>query len=139
MEIRKMRAADLPKLSRLASKIFKEPYPKGVLAWLTDSFKSRVDGACLVAEDKGEPIGAIFGNKILTTRPGTARITEFFVAGGYRGKGAGKALFSSCVSAMKKNGMKSVSLLVREKNKRALLLYKKAGFKPFRLMLLRRF
>lgn len=134
-----MRAGDLPALSRMASKIFQEPYPKMVLAWLTDSFKSRVEGACLVAEDNGKMAGAIFGNKLLTTRPGTARITEFFVAGDYRGKGAGKALFSSCMSAMKKNGMKSVSLLVREKNKRALSLYKKAGFKPFRLMLLRRF
>ena len=92
-----------------------------------------------MAEYNGKPIGAIFGNHILTTRPGTGRITEFFVASGHRGKGAGKALFTACVSAMKKRGIKTVSLMVREKNKRALLLYKKAGFKPFRLMLLRRF
>lgn len=139
MLIRKTRAGDLPACSRMASKIFKEPYPKRVLAWLTDAFKSRVDGACLVAEDNGKIAGAIFGNKILTTRPKTARISEFFVAGSCRGKGAGKALFSACISAMKKKGMKSVSLFVHGKNRRALSLYKKSGFKPFRLMLLREF
>ena len=139
MKIRKMTRADLPKLARMTSSIFKEPCPNHVLLWLSESFKKRIDGACLVAEDKGKPVGAIFGEIMLTTQPGTARVREFFVARGYRGKGIGKELMARCLEAMKNKGMKSASLLVREKNARALKLYQKAGFKKFRLMLLRRF
>lgn len=134
-----MRRADLPELAKMIVKVFREPYPKRVLPWLKESFKNRVDGACLVAEDKENIAGAVFCEKILTTRPGTARVREFFVASGYRGKGVGKALMAECLKAMKKKGITSVSLTVSEKNKKALSLYRQAGFKPFRLMLLRRF
>jgi ribosomal-protein-alanine N-acetyltransferase len=139
MRIRKMRREDLPALAKMAVRVFREPYPKLVLSWLKASFKNRVDGACLVAEDKGKIVGAIFGEKIPTTRPNTATIREFFVAEGYRGKGIGKKLMAACLSAMKRKEMRNASLFVREGNMRALGIYRKFGFKKFRLVLLRRF
>jgi len=139
MLIRKMSRADLPALARMVVKIFREPYLKRVLLRLKDSFKKRVDGACLVAEDEGNISGAIICEKLLTTRPGTATVRDLFVEGKYRGKGIGNEMMAASLAAMKKKGITSVSLTVNEKNKRARSLYKKAGFKPFRLMLLRRF
>ena len=139
MKIRKMSRSDLPAIAKIIVKVFREPCPKRVLPWLKESFKNRIDGACLLAEDRGNAAGAVFCEKLLTTRPGTATVREFFVASGYRGKGVGKALMAECLKAMKKKGITSVSLTVSEKNKKALSLYRQAGFKPFRLMLLRRF
>ena len=139
MRIRKMKRTDLPALAEMETRIFHESYPKLVLLSLEDSFKQRIAGACLVAEEGGKPVGAIFGEKISTTHPNTASIREFFVASGHRNKGIGKELMASCLAAMESQGLNNVSLFVRAKNARALKLYKEFGFKPFRLMLLRRF
>ena len=139
MKIRKITSSDLPALAKMVVKVFREPYQMRILPWLKESFKNRIDGACLMAEEDGSIAGAIFCEKILSSRSGAATVREFFVASGYRGRGSGRALLAASLAPMKKKGMKNVSLLVREKNARALTLYKKAGFQPFRLMLLRRF
>jgi ribosomal protein S18 acetylase RimI-like enzyme len=139
MKIRKTRRADLPALARLNAKLFRDISVKQALLVFQHSLSKRVDGACLVAEDNGKCEGAIFCEKKLTQYPNSAYITAFFVSKWQQGKGVGKALFSACLSAMKKKGITNASLTVSGKNRRALTLYKKAGFKPFRLMLLRRF
>jgi len=139
MKIRKMSRADLPALARLNFALFHDITVKQALLVFRHSLSKRVDGACLVAEDKGKPIGAIFCEKKLTQYANSAYIAAFFVSKEHQGKGIGKQLFSACLSAMKKKGITNASITVSEKNKRALSMYKKAGFKPFRLLLLRRF
>ena len=139
MLIRKMKSSDLPALAKMNAQIFGDTSSARALMVFQLSFKSRVNGGCLVAEEDGKPIGAIFGEKITTFYPHAATIRSFFVAKGQRGKGVGKALFSLCMAGMKKSGITNVSLHVDAKNKKALSVYKKAGFKPFRLLLLRRF
>ena len=139
MLIRKMSRADLPLLAKLNAKIFRDISVKQALLVFKHSFSKRVDGACLVAVEDGNLAGAIFCEKKLTQYANSAYITAFFVSKEQQGKGVGKALMAACLSAMKKKRITNVSITVSEKNKRALTLYKKAGFKPFRLMLLRRF
>ena len=139
MLIRKMKSADLPLLAKMNAQIFGDTSSARALIVFQLSFKSRVNGGCLVAEEDGKPIGAIFGEKITTFYPHAATIRSFFVAKNQRGKGVGKALFSSCMAGIKKSGITNVSLHVDAKNKKALSVYKKAGFKPFRLLFLRRF
>ncbi len=140
MKIRKMLRADLPELAKLNVEIFKDTDQKQALVSLAYSFSGKVPGACLVAEDSGKFIGAIFAEKKTTFHRDAAYISSFFVAQSARRKGVGKALFSACLLAMKKKGMKSISITVEQRNKKALSLYKQAGFKYFRsLLLLRRF
>ncbi len=139
MKIRKMSRADLPALAKLNAKIFHDITAKQALRVFRHSFSKRVDGACLVAEEDGKLAGAIFCQKKLTQYAHSAYIAAFFVSKRQQSKGMGKALMAACLAAMKKKGITNVSLTVSEKNKRARLMYKKAGFKPFRLMLLRRF
>jgi len=139
MKIRKMARADLPALARMNFTLFRDISIKQALRVFKHSLSNRVDGACLVAEEGEAPVGAIFCEKRLTQYANSAYIAAFFVSKEQQGRGVGKALFSACLSAMKKKGITNASLTVSEKNKRARSLYKKAGFKPFRLMLLRRF
>ena len=139
MKIRKMKSADLPALARMNFKLFHDITAKQALLVFRHSLSKRVDGACLVAEEGGKLAGAIFCEKKLTQYANSAYIAAFFISKEHQGKGTGKALFSTCLSAMKKKGITNASITVSEKNKRAFSMYKKAGFKPFRLLLLRRF
>ena len=139
MLIRKMARADLPALAKMNAEAFRDITGKQAQSFLSGAYAHKIDGACLVAEEKGQLAGAIFGNRKITPAPNTAEIPSLFISKSFRGKGTGKALLKACLAAMKKKGIRSVSLTVRSNDRRALNLYAKAGFKPFRLMLLRRF
>jgi ribosomal protein S18 acetylase RimI-like enzyme len=139
MKIRTIRRADLPALARLNARIFRDISAKQALLVFRHSFSGRVDGACLVAVEGSELVGAIFCEKKLTQYPNSAYITAFFISKKQQGKGIGKALMGASLQAMKKRGITNVSLTVSSRNRRAHALYRQAGFKPFRLMLLRRF
>lgn len=140
MLIRKMKRPDLPILAKMNSEIFRDTDKKQAFVALRHSFNGGIGSACLVAEENGKIAGAIFVEKKTTFYRNAAYISSFFLAKNARGKGLGKTLFSACLAAMKKRGITSVSITVEEKNKKALSLYRKAGFKPFRsLLLLRRF
>jgi GNAT superfamily N-acetyltransferase len=139
MEIRKIRRADLPALARICKQVFPELEARQVGIALAHSFASRIDGACLLAEENGTPIGAVFGNKKVTQYRDSAYVEVIFVLEGHSGKGIGSALMAACLAAMKRKGISNVSITVDEGNKKALSIYKKAGFRPFRLLLLRRF
>lgn len=139
MLIRKMSRSDLPALARMNVEIFKDTSLRQALVALKHSFAHRAKSGCLVAEEGGKLVGAIFAEDITTFYSHAATIRSFFVAKSQRGKGAGKALFAACMDGLEKSGTTNVSLHVDPKNKKALSIYKKAGFKPFRLLLLRRF
>ncbi|MCX6772116.1 MAG: GNAT family N-acetyltransferase [Candidatus Micrarchaeota archaeon] len=139
MKIRKMTRADLPALAEMNADAFRDITAKQAMSFLLGTYAHKVDGACLVAEEKGQLVGAIFGNRKITYVSKTAEIPSLFISKRFQGKGIGKALLKACLSAMKKKGIQSVSLTVRSNDRRAQNLYAKAGFKPFRLMLLRRF
>ena len=138
MRIRRARIADVPKLASMNANIFRDKNVAQVRRVFSSALKS-LPSACLVAEEKGEIAGAIIAEKRLAFVPRAAFITSFFVKKAWRGKGVGKVLFERCLAGMKKAGIKSITLTVKSKNKKALGLYKKSGFRPFRLLLLRKF
>ncbi|MFA5929410.1 MAG: GNAT family N-acetyltransferase [Candidatus Micrarchaeia archaeon] len=139
MKIRKITRADLPALTRLCKQVFPELETRQMGVALAHAFANRVAGACLVAEESGKPIGAVFGQKKITYYPNSAYVEVVFISKEHRGKGIGKALLAASLAAMKRKGISNVSITVDGGNKKARSLYKKAGFRPFRLMLLRRF
>jgi ribosomal protein S18 acetylase RimI-like enzyme len=138
MKIRTMQRKDLKELSKLYAKTLGKSEKRAFFA-----FKFFMDngilGALLVAEEKGKPIGAVFGVKEKTFTPNAAKIQSLFIAKEWRGRGIGKQLMERCVAAMKKRGMKSISLLVDRKNRIAKRIYKKLGFKYYRTMLIKEY
>ena len=138
VKIRRIQRKDLRKLARLNAKIFGDK-EKQVLTAFSFFLDNGIPGASLVAEEKGKPIGAVFGIKLITFVPNAARIQSLFVSKKWRNRGIGKQLIKRCVAAMKKRGMKSISLTVDRKNKIANRLYKGLGFKYYRTMLIKEF
>ena len=134
MKIRTVKKSDLKTIAKLDRQIFKDTTNQQALKVFQDSFKRKIPGACLVAEDNGKLIGAILSEKRLTFSPNTSYISTLFVRKEWRHKGIGKLLLERCLAAMKKSGMKAVSLTVAKENTTAFSLYKKHGFKPVRIL-----
>jgi aminoglycoside 6'-N-acetyltransferase I len=58
-------------------------------------------------------------------------IEDIFVLRAFRRKGVAKSLINHCIDVAKKRGYNKVQLSVNIKNKRAIKLYKKLGFKIY--------
>ncbi len=139
VEIRRIRKSDLPELAKQFCSIWKEHKEKQVLkVWRRDLAKG-VRGANLIALEGGKKVGVVMTEKLRIEISGAARITELFVEKGHRGKGIGSRLMKESLNAMKNAGMRNVSIMVSRKNKTALALYRAAGFKDFRLLMLKKF
>ena len=138
MEIRKITKKDLRPLAKLDAKQYGHTTEEQSFRVFQHLFKNRVPGACLIAEEDNEIIGYLFAQRLTTFIKNAAGIQTIWVTKKRRGRGVGTALIKECLSAMRKYGIKSVSLTAREGNKRAVSLYKNFGFKPFRIMFHRR-
>jgi len=138
MKLRKMTKKDLKHLAKIDAREYKHTTEKQSLKVFSHLFKNKVPGACLIAEEDGEIIGYLFAEKKTTFIKDAAGIQTIWVTKKRRGRGVGTALIKECLKAMRKHGIKSVSLTAREGNKRALSLYGKFGFKPFRTLFHRR-
>lgn len=134
MKIRKITKKDLRRLAKFDAKQYKHTTEAQSFKVFQHSFKNRVPGACLIAEKDDKIIGFVFGEKKITFIKNAAYIKSIWVRKSWRGKGVGTKLMRECLSAMKKYGIKSVSLTAREGNKRAVSLYKDFKFKPFRIL-----
>ncbi|MDD5171599.1 MAG: GNAT family N-acetyltransferase [Candidatus ainarchaeum sp.] len=139
MRIRKIASSDLRALAKLDAEVFGDTSEKQALVVFRDLTKTRISEACLLAEVDGDIIGAIFTERKITFTTDSAYIGSVFVKKEWQGKGVGKTLMDRCLEALKKKGVKNVSLTVAPKNRAAILLYKKYGFKLHRLLLLKRF
>ncbi len=138
MKIRLAKTSDVLRIAKLDSEVFpKTAFSQGLKVFRA-AFKNRIQGTCFVAESEGKLIGAIVAEKRLSfTDSSTSYIASFFVAEKWRKKGVGTALFEKCLAALRSKGIGSVSLTVHPANKTALKMYKKRGFKLYRLSLLK--
>ena len=120
IEIISLRAEHIEKIAELEKICFSTPWSKeGIL----DSFKRGTK--FLVAERLGEALGYIGISCILDE----GYITNVAVFPEFRKQGVATALFKEVFSLALENGLKFVSLEVRESNKNAISLYEKLGFK----------
>ena len=84
----------------------------------------RNPNTCFVAEDQGELVGVIMSGH--DGRRGFIHHTT--VRTEYRGKGIGKKLVNSALTALEKEGIHKVALVVFEKNISGNLFWEKLGF-----------
>lgn len=104
-----------------------------------DCFGDKIEGSLLeqalkdssvsvyILENKDESIGLT--TMQLRENLSLGYIYDVAVLKKYRGKGLGDYLLQRCIMELKRNGIKTASLLVVGENKNALSLYKKAGFR----------
>jgi ribosomal-protein-alanine N-acetyltransferase len=117
---RKMRAEDVPFISRLEEETFSMP-------WSADSFLQmieREDTAYFVAEENGRLLGGC-GLLLIV---GEGNITNVVVSPGARRRGVATGLLTYLISEGDRAGLTAYTLEVRVSNAAAIGLYEKLGF-----------
>lgn len=92
--------------------------------------------AFFVAEENEKLVGLICGKHGKTTSIFKERdlgeVLDFYVEPAYRNKGIGKKLFMELKKWFKERKLTTMEVSFQVSNKKAQLLYKELGFKPFR-------
>lgn len=117
---RKMRAEDVPFISRLEEETFSMP-------WSADSFLQMIekeDTAYFVAEENGQLLGGCG----LLLIAGEGNITNVVVSPGARRRGVATGLLTYLISEGDRAGLTAYTLEVRVSNAAAIGLYEKLGF-----------
>lgn len=102
-------------------------------------FKNKKEHTKFLAEENGKIVGFIGGNiekknKFYKTRR-IGAIYDLFVEEKYRGKGIGTKLIKKFILWLKANKIKLIELDVSPKNKTAIKLYERLGFKESSIQL----
>ena len=147
MTVRSAENKDTPELITLAKQIIDmhreldayykpsyayENFDAEVQSWLEDK-----DTRVLVAEEDGKLIGYIRG--VVEDAPTFASVKRIgvvydtFVAEEFRKKGIGKKLFAELLAWFREQGVKNVELNVDARNPAAIALWRKSGFKDYKL------
>ena len=91
------------------------------------------DNLMLVAEAQGEMVGYACGGKVSTSlawkRYRRFLLANVFITEAYRGSGIGTALTTTFIDWAKDRGAEKIKINAFTKNKSAIGLYKKLGFK----------
>lgn len=125
MVMREFTEKDISKLAVLEKSCFSD-------AWTLEMLKgetAREGFCCLLAEEKGEAIGFVYGNVLFED----AELYKVAILPDFRGKGLGKALVEGFSEFVKEKGARQIFLEVRVGNAAALALYARQSFERTRL------
>lgn len=120
MEIVLMQPSHIEQIAELEQRCFTDP-------WSSRSIASELDNPLafwLVAEDAGKVAGYIGSQSVL----GEADMLNLAVAPEYRRQGLGTRLIEMLETALRQQGVYSLTLEVRPSNEAAIALYEKLGF-----------
>ncbi len=120
IEIRPMRAEDVPAISKLEEAAFSMP-------WSAQDFLDMVDreGSLYVTALAGEEVIGCCG---VTNACGDGDINNVVVAEAWRGRGIGKQMLSKLMELGREIGIENYTLEVRVSNTPAINLYESLGF-----------
>ena len=122
MNIRKMKEADIPAVSKIEKLTHIQPWSENVL---TDCYRS--DYLCLVAEENDYQ-KELKGYIILSQMLDEAHLLNLCVSLEYQGFGLGRELTARGIKEVVKRGARKMFLEVRRSNMRAISLYESFGF-----------
>jgi len=93
------------------------------------SSESNIDSVIWAALIDGGPVGLVSG-VLHNTNPGCTGVYQMWVTPRYRGMGLGSTLINRVIEWTRENGGRKLQLSVNTDNKKALSIYRKAGFIP---------
>jgi ribosomal protein S18 acetylase RimI-like enzyme len=105
-----------------------ETWEEGWAALRTDM----VDGAVLLAEEDGRPVGLLDAS---APSPGRWHVETVYVRPATRRRGVARALVQACAEAAADRGVRHVSLEVLSENTTAQTVWRRLGFEPIELLL----
>ena len=121
--IRQMLPADVPAVSELIRSTLELDYSMDTYLAMFSFWPA----GAIVAERAGEVVG--FLGAVIQAE-GEARILVFAVHPHHRGQGIGSSLLREFLIRCSGNGVRIVTLEVRESNRAAIRFYEKNGFQP---------
>ena len=146
LKIRNARPEDLDTLTALLRKLFSieadfsvdaERQRRGLALMLDGCLKHR----CVkVAEIDGAVVGMVTAQMLISTAEGgaVALVEDMVVHGRHRGRGIGRQLMAAIESWSRERGASRLQLLADRTNFSALDFYDKIGWRPTRMICLRR-
>ncbi len=131
MNIRKIDEYDIPEIVELNVEAFPNT-PREQAAYVFERvLRSGIPGACLLAEEDGEIVGAIFCEEKITFTKNQARIKSIVVKKGMRRRGIGTGLMNAAMDAL--HDYSTIALSVENGNELAMRFYEKFGFRQYRI------
>ncbi|MDR0922732.1 MAG: ribosomal protein S18-alanine N-acetyltransferase [Hungatella sp.] len=118
--VHEMRPEDVTGVTEIERLCFSDPWP---LESVKKGLESSLD-TWLVLEEEGD----VLGYCVFRVIAGEGELLRIAVLPAYRGRGLSKKLMDRLVEYSRKNGVTSLSLEVRESNKKARNLYRSYGF-----------
>ncbi len=120
MKIRRANLEDIPNIVRLEHQVFEETLGE---SFLYDELSLNPFARMYILEDQNHFIGFI-GLRV----DDQAELMNFAIVPKYQHKGYGKALLTHVLKELQTEGIKMLSLEVRQSNKQAQAFYEKMGF-----------
>ncbi|CUX26429.1 Acetyltransferase YpeA [Clostridium sp. C105KSO15] len=118
--VHEMRRSDVSGVAEVERLCFSDPWSPETVK---EGLESSLDTWLVVEEE-----GAVLGYCVFRTIAGEGELLRIAVLPAYRGRGLSKKLMDRLVESSIKKGVKSLSLEVRESNKKARNLYRYYGF-----------
>jgi ribosomal protein S18 acetylase RimI-like enzyme len=146
VKIRNAQPEDLDTLTTLLRELFSieadfavdaQRQRRGLALMLDGCLKHR----CVkVAETDGDVVGMVTAQLLISTAEGgpVALVEDMVVAGRYQGRGIGRRLMAAIESWSRERGASRLQLLADRTNFSALDFYDKIGWRPTRMICLRR-
>ncbi len=123
--IRNVKSGDINKIVKIEKESFRNPWSENAFMCEISKNKDNLNIFLVaVLKENQEVIGYIIGDKIIDF----AAILNIAVDKDFRKKGIGFALLQEFEKEVLKKDLSSITLEVRESNKEAINLYRKAGF-----------
>jgi len=115
-------AGDLDAIDRIEKICFRERrFRREFLVWILNNPLSRT----IVWEDEGHPVGSV----MIVFEAERARVLSIAVLPGYRRRGIGDTLLDAAEQAARQHGARVVRLEVSTKNRSAIALYRRRGYR----------
>jgi len=125
-----LRKEDIAEYSRIIHEKIKVA-PDAQIKKEFDGISKSKDHLILVAEKEGELLGYISGSIIKNIWQHSGYIDDVFVLKKSKRKGIGTHLIKAFIKFLRTKNIKKCRLGVNTKNKKAIKLYKKLGFRTF--------
>ena len=127
-EYYKLKQDETEEYSRLIKKRMKLP-PKSKLKKEFNTFLSDKNTFIFVIEEDNKLIAYFQGSLLKSIWENFGYIDDIFVSRKFRRQGLGTKLIKNFIKILKSKKIKKIRIGVNSENKKALLLYKKLGFK----------
>ena len=126
IEIRPMKAADLPRILEIASGVRNAPH------WPESAYRNAIDPesapARIALVAVATESGTVAGFGLASMLAGQAELEMIAVAAEWQGRGMGRRLLMDLMEQFRRRDVREVFLEVRASNETALHLYRSVGF-----------